>query len=74
MSMPTNRLSLFWPEDENGASAPVTLKLVTDAERPATYSFAEWAPRIRAERAARERRCPCTRVGGLCSVCRDRSA
>lgn len=40
------------------------------ASEPQTVSFAEWAPRVRAEREA-SRRCPCRTVGQPCSVCRE---
>ena len=41
-------------------------------EPPQTLSFAEWAPRIRAEREARI--CPCRRLPHRCSVCREKMA
>ena len=73
----TNRLSVYWSEDtldamETAVSLALHDGMSEPAEPPATLSFAEWAPRIRAQRAARV--CPCRKVGSLCSVCAERKA
>ena len=73
----TNRLAVYWSED-TAESFSVALFDETSFDEPAqiepraTLSFAEWAPRIRAERAANA--CPCRKLNLPCSVCRERRA
>ena len=65
----TNRLASYF--DAADAASQVLATMQTDSpQEPRIYSFAEWAPRIRAEKRAGL--CPCRRTGSLCSVCRER--
>ena len=77
----TNRLAAYWskqssctdvPTELSAADGPATIRIDAAATSPRIYSFNEWAPRVRAARAA-ARRCPCRSLPTRCSVCRERA-
>lgn len=65
-----NRLAGYWPEP------PAILRFdaaeTAAPPEPAIFSFAEWAPRMRAAKAASSN-CPCRTLPARCSVCRERA-